>query len=181
MPLCTLVDNSRLELECVIPSYQLATMRAGAACDISRLPPGAIAALKEPFRRSIRTIESDNRSGEGEVENCQSRRGAAQRHVCRGEIITGREHAALVIPRDSLIPEKEGSETAGVYVVRDGKAHRSRDKDRRQPAGSVWVRQGLQEGDLVITEIGPSLKEGTPVRVSIRQWCTSRSGRPQVQ
>ena len=42
----------------------------------------------------------------------------------KGEIITGREPRALVIPRDSLIPEKEGSETAAVYVVRDGKAHR---------------------------------------------------------
>ena len=28
------------------------------------------------------------------------------------------------------------------------------------------MRQGLQEGDAVIAEIGPSLKEGTAIRVS---------------
>ena len=71
-----------------------------------------------------------------------------------------------MIPRDSLIAEKEGSETAGVYVVRDGKAHRVEIKIGDSQLDSVWVREGLQEGDMVITEIGPSLKEGTPVRVT---------------
>jgi len=50
--------------------------------------------------------------------------------------------------------------------VRDGKAHRVEIRIGDNQQEYVLVRQGLQDGDLVITEIGPSLKEGTPVRVS---------------
>ena len=73
---------------------------------------------------------------------------------------------ALVIPRDALIPESEGSERVGVYVVREGKARRAAIRVGDSRDGLVWVREGLGEGDLVITEIGPSLKEGMAVRVS---------------
>jgi hypothetical protein len=30
----------------------------------------------------------------------------------------------------------------------------------------VWVRNGLKEGELVISEIGPSLKDGVPVQIA---------------
>jgi membrane fusion protein (multidrug efflux system) len=83
----------------------------------------------------------------------------------RGEIVTDKESEALIIPRDSLIPVQEGSEAAGVYVVKEGKAHRRDIEIGDSQLDLVWVRRGLQEGELVIAEIGPSLKEGTPVRV----------------
>jgi len=83
----------------------------------------------------------------------------------RGEIVTGSEPNALVIPRDALIPEKEGSSAAGIFVVREGKAHRIDIQIGDTQQERVWVRQGLKEGDVVITEIGPSLKEGVTVRL----------------
>jgi len=76
------------------------------------------------------------------------------------------EANAMVIPRDCLIPETEESDTAGVYVAKEGKAHRVPIKIGGSQNDRVWVKQGLSEGDLVITEIGPSLKEGVSVRVA---------------
>jgi membrane fusion protein, multidrug efflux system len=163
--LYTLVDNSRLELECVVPSYQLAIIRLGQHATFQtptwgeRRFEGAVSAINPE-------VESENRSVMVQLKIANPRGELRSGMYAKGEIITGKEMQALVIPRDSLIPEKEKSETAGTYVIRDGKVHRVEIKIGDSQLDSVLVRQGLHEGDMVITEIGPSLKEGTPVRVS---------------
>jgi membrane fusion protein, multidrug efflux system len=162
--LCTLVDNSKLELECVLPSYQLASIRLGQRAEFTtptwgeRRFEGIVAAVNP-------TIESDNRSVELKLKIANPGGELRGGMYARGEITTGREKNALVIPRDALIPEIEGADTAGVYVVRDGKAHRLDIRIGGAQLERVWVKQGLVAGELVITEIGPSLKEGVPVRV----------------
>jgi membrane fusion protein, multidrug efflux system len=162
-PLCTLVDNSRLELECVIPSYQLASIRLGQRAEFStptwgeRRFEGTVAAVNP-------TVESDNRSVVLKLKIANPGGELRGGMYARGEITTGREKNALVIPRDALIPEKEGADTAGIYVVRDGKAHRLDVRIGGAQQERVWVKQGLGVGELVITEIGPSLKEGVSVR-----------------
>ena len=163
--LYTLVDNSQLELECVVPSYQLASIRLGQQATFQtptwgeRRFEGTVSAINPE-------VESENRSVMVQLKVTNSRGELRSGMYAKGEIITGKEPQALMIPRDSLIPEKEGSGTAGTYVIRDGKARRVEIKIGANQPDSVLVRQGLQEGDMVITEIGPSLKEGTPVRVS---------------
>ena len=163
--LYTLVDNSKLELECVIPSYQLAAIRLGQKAVFTtptwaeRKFEGVVAAINpsiESDNRSVKLILSISNPG-GELRSGM---------YARGEITTGHESNALVIPRDSLIPEKEESATAGVYVVREGKAHRATVQIGGSQEEKVWVRQGLSEGDIVITEIGPSLKEGVAIRAA---------------
>jgi membrane fusion protein, multidrug efflux system len=162
-PLCTLVDNSRLELECVLPSYQLASIRLGQRAEFTtptwgeRRFEGIVAAVNP-------TVESDNRSVVLKLKIANPGGELRGGMYARGEITTGREKNALVIPRDALIPEKEGADTAGVYVVRDGKAHRLGVRIGGAQQDRVWVKQGLGAGELVITEIGPSLKEGVSVR-----------------
>jgi RND family efflux transporter MFP subunit len=165
VPLYTLVDNNQLELECVIPSYQLASLRLRQLATFrtptygERLFEGIVSAINPE-------VESENRSVKVKLKISNPRGELRSGMYARGEIVTDKESQALVIPRDSLIPEKEESETAGVYVVRGGKAHRIDIKIGDSKLAQVWVRQGLKEGDLVIAEIGPSLKEGVPVRVS---------------
>jgi multidrug efflux pump subunit AcrA (membrane-fusion protein) len=84
----------------------------------------------------------------------------------RGEIITHKEANALVIPRDSLIAEKDETEHAGVYVVKETTARRVEIVIGDTQIEDVWVRSGLKEGELVISEIGPSLKDGVPVQIA---------------
>jgi RND family efflux transporter MFP subunit len=162
--LCTLVDNSRLELEAVIPSYQLASLSSGLRANFKtptwgdRLIEGIVSSINP-------AVESDNRSVKVKLNIANPRGELRSGMYAQGEIITGREPSAVVIPRDSLIPEKEGSENAGVYVIREGKAHRINIRIGGSQQERIWVKQGLVSGDLVVTEIGPSLKEGATVRV----------------
>jgi len=164
VPLYTLVDNSRLELECVIPSYQLASIRLGQRAAFTtptwgdRKFGGTVSAINP-------TIESDNRSVKLLLTIANPGGELRSGMYARGEITTGRQENALVIPRDSLIPEKEQTDTASVFVVKEGKAHRVQVQIGGSQQDQVWIRQGLNDGDILITEIGPSLKEGTAVRV----------------
>ncbi len=163
VPFCMLVDNSRLELECVIPSYQLASVRVGQRAAFTtptwgeRLFEGIVSAINP-------VVESETRSVTVKLKISNPGGELRSGMYARGDITTGREKGALVIPRDSLIPEKEGSQAAGVFVIKEGKAHRIGVQigDMRQE--NVWIRQGLTGDEIVITEIGPSLKEGIPVR-----------------
>ena len=163
-PLCTLVDNSRLELECVIPSYQLASIRLGQRSTFTtptwgeRRFEATVSAINpeiQPENRSV-TLKLKISNPGGELRSGM---------YARGEITAGREENALVIPRDSLIPEEEGSGSAEIYVVRGGKAQRVSIKIGGSQQDRVWARQGLAGDELVITEIGPSLKDGARVRV----------------
>jgi membrane fusion protein, multidrug efflux system len=162
--LYTLVDNNQLELECVVPSYQLASLRLGQHATFvtptwaDRRFDGVVSAINPE-------IESDNRSVKVKLKIANLKGDLRSGMYARGEIVTGKEPNALVIPRDSLIPEADGSSASGVFVVRDGKAHRVDIQLGDSQQERVWVRQGLKEGDRVITEIGPSLKEGVPVRL----------------
>jgi len=163
-PLYTLVDNNQLELECVVPSYQLAALKLGQHATFQtptwgeRSFDGIVSAINPE-------VESDNRSVKLKLKIANPKGELRSGMYAKGEIVTGNEPQALVIPRDCLIPEKEGSNAAGVYVVREGKAHRVDIQIGDSQQEYVWVRQGLKEGELVITEIGPSLKEGVAVRL----------------
>jgi RND family efflux transporter MFP subunit len=162
--LYTLVDNSQLELECVIPSYQLAAIRPGQQATFTtptwgeRQFRGVVSAISP-------TIESDNRSATLKVKTANSGGELRSGMYARGEVIVGREQGVLVIPRDSLIPEKDVPGNSSVYIVREGKTHRVDIEIGDIEMDRVWVRQGLSEGELVIVEIGPALKEGIPVTI----------------
>lgn len=161
--LCTLVDNSQLELECVVPAYQLASIQTGQRAEFTtptwgeRRFGGLVTAINP-------TVESDSRSVKLNLRISNPGGELRNGMYARGEITTGREANALVISRDSLIPEKQGAEKAGVYVVQNGKAHRLDILVGGTSQDRVWVRQGLNDGDFVIEEIGPSIKEGAAVR-----------------
>jgi RND family efflux transporter MFP subunit len=164
VPLCTLVDNSQLELECVIPSYQLAALRIGQQAEFTtptwseRRFQGTVAAINP-------TVEADNRSVKLILKIANPGGELRAGMYASGEVITGREKNAIIIPRDSLIPEKEGADQAAVFVVRDGKVHRLTIRIGGTQQEKVWIRQGLQQGEVVVSEIGPSLKEGVSVRI----------------
>ena len=163
-PLYTLVDNSRLELECVVPSQHLASIRLGQNA-VFKTPTWGEKTFKGVVSSINPTVELDNRSVKVILRIANPGGELRSGMYARGEITTGIESNALVIPRDALIPEREGEAAAGVYVVREGKAHRLRIQIGGSQQDQVWVRQGLKEGDQVISEIGPSVKEGAPIKI----------------
>ena len=83
----------------------------------------------------------------------------------RGEITTAREAGVLVITRDCLIPQESQSDYGSVFVVENGHAKRRRILIGDSRQDRIWVREGLEEGEWVVMERGPSLKDGTAVNV----------------
>ena len=144
--LYTIVDNNQLELECEVPSYQLAGLRLGQRATFQtptygeRRFEGIVSAINPE-------VESENRSVMVKLKISNPRGELRTGMYARGEILTDREPRALVIPRDALIPDKEGSGAAGVYIVREGKAHRLDIQIGDSQLDQVWIRQGLREGD----------------------------------
>ncbi len=160
----TLVDNSRLELECLVPSYRLGELRLGQRSTFTtptwgeRKFEGRVAAVNP-------MIEADNRSVKVKVRISNAGGELRSGMYARGEIEVRREPNALVVPRSALVAEKEESSSGTVFVVKDGKAIRRSIQVGGIQQDRLWVLQGLQPGELVIEEIGPALKEGSAVRL----------------
>ena len=163
--LYTLVDNTRLELECLVPSYRLSEIHTGQRATFStptwgeRRFQGSVAAINP-------MIEPDNRSVKVKLRIANRRGELKAGMYARGEIEVRREPGALTIPRTSLIAEKEESSAASVYVIQNGQSRRRNVEVGGFQQDRVWIRQGLTQGELVIVEIGPALKDGMPVRVA---------------
>jgi membrane fusion protein, multidrug efflux system len=162
--LCVIVDNARLELECVIPSYVLASIKLGQHAAFTtptygeRQFEGTVSAISP-------VIEPDSRSAKVRLKIANPGGELRSGMYARGAITTAWEKGVLVISRDSLIAEKEGSESASVFIVREGRARRAEIGIGSSQQDRVWIKRGLREGELVIKEIGPSLKDGIPVKL----------------
>ena len=160
----TLVDNSRLELECLVPAYRLAELRAGQRALFTtptwgeRKFEGTVTAINP-------MIEAENRSVKVKIRMANPGGQLRSGMYANGNIEIRRVPSALVVPRSALVTEKEEASSGNVFVVRDGKAHRRAVQIGGIQLDRVWVLQGLQQGELVITEIGPTIKEGSAVRL----------------
>jgi len=161
----TLIDNTRLELECLLPSYRLAGIRMGQRAFFTTPTWGdrtfecVVSALNP-------VVESDNRSIKVLLRMANPGGALRAGMYARGEIVVRREAGALTVPRTALITSQEESDVGQVFVVTGGHASRKNVRIGGVRQDRVWIRQGLQDGDVVVVEIGPTLKEGLAVRVA---------------
>ena len=160
----SLVDNSRLELECLVPSYQLAGVRTGQRVEFTtptwedRVFSGTVLAINP-------MVESDNRSIKVLVKIANPGGELRSGMFASGEIDVRVERRAVVIPRSALMVESGTFDSGSVFVVSGGRAVRRQVRISGARRDLLWTSQGLAEGDQVIVDIGPSLKDGAPVRV----------------
>lgn len=158
-----LVDNNQLELECLVPSYRLAEVRAGQHIEFTtpsfddRVFQGAITAINP-------MVESDNRSVKISARIANPRGELRSGMYARGAIVVRKEPNALVVPRPALLVESDESTAGSLYVVDKNQASRRQVQIGGVQEDRVWIREGLTPGDLVIIEVGPELKEGSQVR-----------------
>ncbi len=160
----TIVDNSKLELDCMIPSYRLSEIRIGQNARFTTPTYG-----ERRFEASVAAIspmiEADSRSVKVKLKVANPRDELRSGMYARGEITIRHESAALVIFRDSLIAEEQEPTVGSVFVVQDGKAHLRTVQIVDSQENRLRIQGGLEEGEMVILEIGPELKDGIPVRV----------------
>ena len=85
----------------------------------------------------------------------------------QGEIRTGAERQAVVVPTAAVHRDDRSSKDARVFVVDGGRAKERAVRIGSERDGSLEVTGGLKNGDLLITEQSIEVAEG--VRVEARK------------
>jgi membrane fusion protein, multidrug efflux system len=159
-PIFRIVDNSKLEATLNVPEREVATLRAGLPVDLQvDALPGKV------FRGTIDRVSPVVDSGSGTFRViCAFAGGGVLQPGMFGRIRIDYDQRtdALVVPRVALLDD-EGD--PAVYAVRAGKAARVPLKLGYIDGQWAEVRQGLKEGDQVVTAGKVALREGSAVQV----------------
>ncbi|MBB5860563.1 efflux RND transporter periplasmic adaptor subunit [Xanthomonas arboricola] len=159
-PIFRIVDDSQLEATLNVPERELATLKSGQ--------PVTLLADALPGQQFIGKVDRiapvvDSGSGTFRVI-CAFGQGAEALQpgmFGRIRIDYDQRKDALVIPRLALLDDGEPA----VFVVRKGKASRVPVKLGYAEGPWLEVRQGLKEGDQVVTAGKVALRDGTAVQV----------------
>ncbi|AKU48573.1 efflux RND transporter periplasmic adaptor subunit [Xanthomonas arboricola pv. juglandis] len=159
-PIFRIVDDSQLEATLNVPERELATLKSGQ--------PVTLLADALPGQQFIGKVDRiapvvDSGSGTFRVI-CAFGQGAEALQpgmFGRIRIDYDQRKDALVIPRLALLDDGEPA----VFVVRNGKASRVPVKLGYAEGPWLEVRQGLKEGDQVVTAGKVALRDGTTVQV----------------
>ena len=159
-PIFRIVDTSRLEAVLNVPEREIATLKAGlpVKLQVDALPG-------KSFTGTIDRVAPVVDAGSGTFRVVCAFDGvdALQGGMFgRIRIDYDQRTDALVVPRVALLDDE--GETA-VFVVRDGKAVRAPIKLGYIDGGYAEVRDGLKQGDQVVTAGKVALRDGSAVQV----------------
>jgi len=157
----TLDDTSTIKLDFTVPERVVAAMKPGLKLEArsvaypERVFEGTVASVDsrvDPNTRSV-VVRALVPNGDGLLKpgmflNVHLSRGTAD---------------VLVVPEESLVPEQGD---VFVYVVQDGKASKRKIQTGQRSVGTVQVTDGLQVGEMVVTEGTQKLREGASVSVT---------------
>ncbi|MCD9026955.1 efflux RND transporter periplasmic adaptor subunit [Luteimonas sp. BDR2-5] len=159
-PIFSIVDNSRIEATLNVPERELRVLKRGQPV---RLQVDALPG--ETFDGVVERVSPVVDSGSGTFRVVCAFEGSDMLRAGmfgRIRIDYDQRAAALVIPRSALL---EDDDTAAVYTVRDGKAVRVPVTLGYIDGNLIEVRDGLSEGEPVVTAGKVALREGSPVQV----------------
>jgi membrane fusion protein, multidrug efflux system len=156
----TLDDTSTIKLDFTVPERVVAAMKPGLTLEARSVAypdqvfEGKVASVDsrvDPNTRSV-IVRALVPNGAGLLKpgmflNVHLSRGTAD---------------VLVVPEESLVPEQGD---VFVYVVQDGKASKRKIQTGQRAVGTVQVTDGLQAGEVVVTEGTQKLRDGASVSV----------------
>jgi membrane fusion protein (multidrug efflux system) len=158
-PIFRIVDASRLEATLNVPEREIAKLKPEQTVElVADALPGRrfegkvdrVAPVVDTGTGTFRVVASF--SGQGELQPGM---------FSRLSISYDQRAAALVVPRTALLDDGEPA----LYTIRDGKAQRTGLKLGYDEGGWVEVREGLEEGDVVVVAGKAALREGSLVQV----------------
>lgn len=155
-----IVDNTRLEAVLNLPERELATMRAGlpVAMQVDALPGQRFSGRVDRVSPVV-----DAGSGTFRVTAAFESEGLLRPGMFgRFEVVHDQRSDVLTVPREALV---EGDGMASVFSVRDGHAVRVPVTLGYINGRFAEVREGLEEGEQVVTVGKVSLRDGSQVEV----------------
>jgi RND family efflux transporter MFP subunit len=111
-------------------------------------------------------VDAETRSAKVRIRVSNSANKLKSGMFVEGEIETGSNAQAIVIPAGAVYRDDRSSKSSYVFVVRQGKALRREVRIGHERDGKLEITEGLQSGDEVIAEQSIQIAEG--VRITPR-------------
>jgi len=159
----TVVDNQRLELECAVASAELAPIRSG-----QRVPFTVNSYPGVTFEGRVveinPAVDEQTRSARVRVQVENTGRKLKAGMFGQGEIRTGVDAAAIVVPSNAVYRDDRSAKSAYVFVLLAGKAARRDVRIGRERDSKLEIVEGLKPGDRLIGDQSIEIAEGVPIQ-----------------
>ena len=154
--LFSIIARSEFELVGLVPTQDVAKLAVNQPARIKIIGAGEV---EGKVRRVAPTVEPNSQLGQVFVSVTTNRR-LLVNSSGRAMIKTG-QSCGVSVPLTAVL---YGSAGTVVQVVRRARVETRRVEVGLMSAGQVEIRDGLQEGDIVVARAGALLREGDPVR-----------------
>src|SRR5262245_8454999 len=154
--LFNIVARSEYDLVGMVPVKDIAKLQVGQPARIKIIGAGDVDAR---VRRIAPTIEPNSQLGQVFIGITPARRFLINSSG-RALIKTG-QSCGIAVPLTAILYGPAGTV---VQVIRRARVETRRVETGLMAAGQVEIKEGLQEGDIVVARAGALLREGDPVR-----------------
>ena len=161
-PVFSLVDNSRLELESMVPAADLGSIVTGQQVSflVNSFPgrkfPGRVIEVNPAVQVETRSAKVRVR-----VDNSSKRLKAGM--FAQGAILTGVKAEAILVPGDAVYRDDRSAKSAYLFVVENGKAARRSVRVGEEHDSVLEIVGGLKPGETIVA--GQSIEIADGVRV----------------
>ncbi|WP_291869580.1 HlyD family efflux transporter periplasmic adaptor subunit [Bradyrhizobium sp.] len=155
-PLFSIIARSEFDLVGMVPVRDISKLAVNQTARIKIIGAGEV---EGRVRRVASTIEPNSQLGQVFVSVVAPRR-LLVNSSGRALIKTG-QSCGLSVPLTAIL---YGSAGTVVQVVRRARVETRRVEVGLMSAGQVEIKEGIQEGDIVVARAGALLREGDPVR-----------------
>jgi HlyD family secretion protein len=155
-PLFSIIARSEFDLIGMVPTRDIAKLQVNQTARIKIIGAGEV---DGKVRRLAPTVEPNSQLGQVFV-GISANRKLLVNQAARAEIKTG-QSCGVSVPLTAILYSTAGTV---VQVVRRDRVETRRVETGLMSAGQVEIREGLQEGDIVVARAGALLREGDPVR-----------------
>jgi RND family efflux transporter MFP subunit len=161
-PVFSVVDNSRLELESMVATADLGPIGPGqqVTFTVNAFP-------RDRFQGRVievnPAVETQTRSAKVRIRVNNSSRRLKAGMFAQGEIVTGVEHQAILIPTAAVYRSDSSAKRSHVFVVENGRAVRRNVRIGSERDSLLEIVEGLTSGDLIVAEQSLELAEGVRV------------------
>jgi RND family efflux transporter MFP subunit len=164
--LFTIVDNSRLELESPVAAADLAPVQPGQRVHftVNSYPGRSFTGRVIEVNPAV---DEQTRSAKVRIEVIHGVGKLKAGMFATGEILTGLNSGAIVIPASAAYRDDRSVKASYVFVLENGKAARRNVRIGHERDARLEISEGLRPGDQVIGEQNIEIAEG--VRVEARK------------
>ncbi len=155
--LFSIIARSEFDLVGLVPVQDIAKIQLNQPARIKIIGAGEV---EGKVRRVAPTIEPNSQLGQAVIAVTTNRR-LLVNSSGRALITTGKSCNNVSVPLTAVL---YGSAGTVVQVVRRARVETKRVEVGLMSGGQIEIRDGLQEGDIVVARAGALLREGDPVR-----------------